>query len=155
MEQVDRTGVLLPRVTRDTPATPQQVWDLLSDGWSLAGWVGGASPIRTVDQGWPRPWACIHHSVGSCLAFTNDSTRVIVAAAPHRLMLRARAWPLTEATVDITIVRLGRCAQTTLTATTSHGPGRLKPLPVQWALIAPRNRQCLRRLALLADGRTG
>lgn len=85
----------------------------------------------------------------------NDSTRVIVATAPHRLVLQARGWPLGEATVDITVVSHGRGARITLTETASHGPGRLVPLPVQLALIAPRNRESLRRLALLAEGRTG
>lgn len=62
LRQVDRTGVLLPRVTRDTTATPQQVWDVLSDDWLFSGWMVGASRNRAVDEGWPRPLARIQHS---------------------------------------------------------------------------------------------
>ena len=39
---------------RTVEATPQQVWDVLSDGWLFPLWVVGASRMREVDDHWPE-----------------------------------------------------------------------------------------------------
>ena len=45
--------------------TPEDVWNVLADGWLYGLWVVGASRIRGVDRSWPSPDSRIHHSVGS------------------------------------------------------------------------------------------
>jgi uncharacterized protein YndB with AHSA1/START domain len=81
------------RVTRAVLAPPSAVWAVLSDGWLYSGWVVGASRIRGVDSGWPRPGARIHHSVGSWPALLDDQTQVLRVEPEVELVLQARAWP--------------------------------------------------------------
>ena len=51
--------------TRVMNATPDQVWEVLSDGWLYPLWVVGASRMREVDDAWPALGARLHHSVGT------------------------------------------------------------------------------------------
>ena len=44
--------------------TPEQVWDVLSDGRAYAEWVAGTQHIRDVDAGWPEPGARIYFTFG-------------------------------------------------------------------------------------------
>lgn len=143
----------MPRLHWDTTATPAQVWDVLADGWLFSGWVVGASRIRAVDPGWPQPGARIHHSVGAWPALLNDSTVVTEARAPERLVLQARGWPFGEATVEIIVAATAGGSRITLAETGSHGLGRWVPRQVEWVVAAPRNRETLQRLSLLAEGR--
>ena len=41
-------------VSRVMKATPDQVWDVLADGWLYPLWVVGASRMREVDDHWPQ-----------------------------------------------------------------------------------------------------
>jgi uncharacterized protein YndB with AHSA1/START domain len=132
----------------------EAVWAVLADGWQYASWVVGASRVRAVDEGWPQPPARLHHSVGLWPALLSDSTASLEADPPHRLVLTARAWPLGEARVELVIVPDGAGTCTvTITEDATKGPGRLVPMPVRQAMIVPRNREALRRLALIAEGR--
>ena len=84
----------------------------------------------------------------------SDSTHVEESQAPHRLLLTAKAWPAGEALVDIEVIPDGTEACTvSIAEDASNGPGRFVPMPVRQAAILPRNRETLRRLALLAEGR--
>ncbi|WP_432420736.1 SRPBCC family protein [Nocardia farcinica] len=51
-------------VTLTLTATPEEIFDVLCDGWCYGLWVVGASHIRDVDAGWPAAGARIHHGVG-------------------------------------------------------------------------------------------
>ncbi|MEO6879806.1 MAG: SRPBCC family protein [Mycobacteriaceae bacterium] len=143
----------MPHVFRDSTATPQQVWDVLADGWLFSSWVVGASRIRAVDATWPQPGARIHHSVGAWPALMNDSTHVTAAEPGLRLVLQARGWPVGEATVEITVAPTTTGSRITLDETGSAGVGRWMPSALEWVVVAPRNRESLKRLALLAEGR--
>ena len=68
--------------TLRTSATPNQIWNVLSDAWLYAGWVVGSSRIRDVDPQWPRPGTRFHHSVGAWPLLSNDFTEVI-SQEPH------------------------------------------------------------------------
>ena len=61
---------------RTMKATPQDVWDVLSEGWLYPLWVVGASRMREVDDHWPQPGARLHHSVGSWPLLVDDATEV-------------------------------------------------------------------------------
>ena len=90
--------------TRRIHATPEQVWDVLSDGWLYPLWVVGASRMREVDDHWPAVGAKLHHSVGTWPLLIDDDTEVIEVVPGHRLVLHARAWPTGAAGVTILLV---------------------------------------------------
>ncbi len=140
-------------VYRDTSASPTQVWDVLADGWSMAGWVVGASRIREVDPGWPAPRTRVHHSAGSWPLLLDDTTSVVNATPGRELVLQARGWPLGEARVELTLTPAGHGCRITLSEDVTHGPGRFIPAPLRKVGVQARNTECLRRLALLAEGR--
>ncbi len=141
-------------VSRAVNAPPAAVWAVLSDGWLYANWVVGASRIRDVDEGWPRRGTRIHHSFGLWPVLIDDTTEVLSAEPERELVLKARGWPAGEAEVRITLVP-GRAEHTTVSIVEDAvaGPGKLVPRPARQLVIVPRNRETLRRLALIAEGR--
>jgi hypothetical protein len=145
-------GVVTAR--RDVRAPADAVWTVLSDGWSYATWVVGASRVRDVDPHWPQEGALIHHSFGLWPGVVNDTTEVLRSEPLRRLAMRARGWPVGEAEVVVTIEPTGPEACTvSITEDAVTGPGKLIPRPVRQLLIGPRNVETLMRLALLAEGR--
>lgn len=142
-------------VTTEVRASPEQVFAVLADGWSYAGWVVGASHIRTVDPGWPGLGTRIHHSVGPWPLLVGDVTTVHAVAPPRTLELDARLWPLGAARIrlELTETRPG-VTEVRMAERAVRGPGRVLPDAVQALLLVPRNRESLRRLADLVIGRT-
>ena len=140
-------------VRRTTTAAPSAVWAVLADGWSLAGWVVGASRIRQVEAGWPAPGTRVHHSVGAWPLLIDDTTSVVSSDPTHELVLQARGWPAGEARVTMRLIPEGDGTLISMSEVATRGPGRLVPEPVQWLGVAPRNAECLRRLVLLVEGR--
>ncbi|OLT55139.1 SRPBCC family protein [Cellulosimicrobium sp. CUA-896] len=143
--------VSLSRVVR-APAT--DVLEVLADGWTYASWVVGTSRIRAVDTSFPAPGSRIHHSVGAWPLLLDDET-VVRAWDPDRgIEMQARGWPFGEARVRVTVAPSASGAECTvrLDEDASRGPGRFVPKPVRSALLTPRNRETLRRLALAAEG---
>ncbi len=144
-----------PAETRVVEASAEQVWAVLADGWLYATWVVGASRIRMVDAHWPAAGSKIHHSVGLWPALIDDHTEVSTARPGQELVLKARAWPVGEARVRVTIDGLDehRCRVSMIEDATA-GPGRLIPRPLRQLAILPRNKESLLRLALLAERRS-
>ena len=141
-------------VERVVHAPAEAVWTVLSDGWSYATWVVGASRVRDVDTSWPDEGALIHHSFGLWPGVVNDTTEVLRSEAPRELALRARGWPAGEAEVVLTIEPEGpESCRVTITEDAVSGPGTLIPRPVRQLMIGPRNVETLLRLALLSEGR--
>jgi Polyketide cyclase / dehydrase and lipid transport len=140
-------------VTRAVAASPADVWSVLADGWLYATWVVGASRIRAVDPGWPATGTSVHHSFGVWPLVINDDTAVLGAEPERELVLRAKGWPLGEAIVRLTLTPRGPDTVLTLQEDATAGPGRLVPRPVRQLGVAPRNKESLRRLGFLAEGR--
>ncbi|WP_241248956.1 SRPBCC family protein [Rhodococcus sp. X156] len=140
-------------VTRTTTATPEQVWDVLNDGWLYVGWVVGTSTIREVDKSWPQPESKLYHSVGVWPLTLNDSTSVVSVDPGRCLELQARGNPGGEARVVVTTEPRDGGTLVTMAEDAIRGPGRLVPYPLRWASIWPRNTESLRRLCALAEGR--
>lgn len=140
-------------VVRRMKCSPQAVSDVLADGWSFATWVVGTSRIRGVDPAWPAPGARIAHSAGLWPAVVNDITVSLAWEPGRRLELQARGWPAGEARVVLEVRADGAGCVVRLDEDADRGPGRIVPRPVRDALIVPRNRESLRRLAMLAERR--
>ena len=140
-------------VTRIVNTTPDRVWEVLSDGWLFPLWVVGAARIRDVDDTWPEVGARIYHSVGVWPALINDDTEVLEQQPSRLIRLRAKAWPLGEAHVAITLSATGSHTEVVIDEQAMSGPGAVIPD----ALIAPvlkwRNVEALRRLAFIAEKR--
>ena len=146
-------------VTRDVAASPEQVWAVLADGWSYAGWVVGASRMRGVDDDWPVAGSRLHHSVGVWPLLINDSTSVLESEPGRRIVLQARAWPAGEATVElqlepVDVPGVPSGCRVTMSEAPTRGPGRALHNPVNELLLTKRNVESLLRLAQLAEGRT-
>jgi len=141
-------------ITRVVNAPADVVWSVLADGWLYATWVVGASRIREVDLGWPGVGSRVHHSFGIWPLVIDDTSEVLISIPSRELKLRARGWPAGEAEVHLTLTP-DRAEHTTVSIVEDAvaGPGSLIPRPVRQLVIAPRNVEALRRLALIAEGR--
>ncbi|GAB3086816.1 SRPBCC family protein [Nocardioides zeae] len=144
----------MARNERLTDATPAQVWDVLADGWLYPSWVVGATRMRAVDDTWPAAGSRLHHSVGVWPLLLDDATVVERSEPAHLLQLKARGWPMGEARVVLTLEPEGQGTRLVIEEDAIAGPGRLAPPPVRGVSIAWRNVETLRRLALLAEGRS-
>ena len=139
--------------TRLVHATPQQVWDVLADGWLYPLWVVGASRMRAVDDGWPAVGTRLHHSVGAWPLLLDDTTEVLDVVPGSMLSLRARAWPTGAAEVVLRLEASGTETEVEIQENVVSGPGALMPDLVEDPLLGWRNVEALRRLALLVEGR--
>jgi len=139
--------------TRVMQATPEQVWEVLSDGWLYPLWVVGASRMREVDDGWPAPETRLHHSVGSWPLLIDDVTESIESVPGTRLVLHAHAWPTGRATVTLQLNPVGAETEVVIEERATAGPGALVPGLVQDPLLGWRNVEALRRLAYLVERR--
>ncbi len=132
---------------------PTDVFAVLSDGWTYGLWVVGAARIRDVDPGWPQAGARIHHSVGVWPMLLHESTHSEGAEAPHRLSMRARAWPIGEAHIDLRIDPHDQGCVVTIDEHAASGPATMVPAAVQAVILRWRNAETLRRLSFIAEGR--
>jgi hypothetical protein len=133
--------------------TPEDVFDVLRDGWTYGMWVVGAARIRAVDEGWPAAGSRIHHSVGLWPALLSDTTSVEVVDAPREIVLTVRAWPTGQGKVRITCEPHPQGTLVTMEETASSGPAVLVPRVLQDPMLHVRNVEALRRLSYLAENR--
>jgi len=140
-------------VTRRMHCPPDAVLAVLADGWSYATWVVGTSRIRSVDPAWPAPGARLAHSVGVWPLVLDDVTTCRAWDPERGIELQARGWPAGEARVRIEVAAGSGGSVVRLEEDAVRGPGTLVPAPVRSAVLVPRNRETLSRLAMLAEGR--
>src|SRR5436305_10536712 len=129
----------MPVVDRGMAGDAHQVWDVLSDGWLFPVWVVGATHMRDVDDTWPAPGAQLHHEVGAGPMSLSDTTQVIESDPGRRLVLRARAWPVGEAVIEITVEPHPDGTFVRLAEGTSRGPAYLLDNPLQRKILKARN----------------
>lgn len=137
--------------TRTIHATPEAVFDVLADGWSYSQWVVGASRVRDVTEGWPAEGTHIHHSVGAWPLLIDDTTTVRSCDRPRQLELTVRAWPSGEGIVRLTCRPNGAGTDVTMEEDATRGPATLVPKVARDVVLDRRNRESLRRLAILAE----
>jgi hypothetical protein len=133
--------------------SPQDVFDVLADGWLFPTWVVGSSRMRSVDEHWPAVGAKLHHSFGVWPVLLNDETVMREWDPPRRAVISPKGWPVGEALVTIEakptttgcVVRIQEKAQ--------KGPATVLPHILLDLGLHPRNFETLRRLAFIAEGR--
>jgi len=147
----------MSRNSKVIEATPDQVWDVLADGWLYPLWVVGATRMRDVEDEWPTVGSRLHHSAGVWPVVIDDDTEVLDVSPRTMMRLRARGWPLGEAEVVITVTPVetpvGAHTRVDIKEDAVSGPGTLLPKILRDPLIKLRNVESLRRLAFLAEGR--
>jgi hypothetical protein len=140
--------------TRRIKATPEQVWDVLADGWLYPLWVVGASRMREVDDGWPAVGTRLHHSIGAWPLLIDDKTEVIEATPGSMLVLHAHGWPAGKAEVRLRLDAVGGETDVTIEEDAIAGPAMLMPKPLRDVQLKWRNTESLRRLAYVVERRT-
>jgi uncharacterized protein YndB with AHSA1/START domain len=140
--------------TRTMHATPEQVWEVLADGWLYPLWVVGASRMREVDAEWPATGARLHHSVGSWPLLLDDSTEVLDVQPGSMLTLKARAWPAGAAEVRLHVRPSGSETEVVIEEDAVEGPATLMPKSLRDVQLRWRNVETLRRLAYIVERRS-
>lgn len=144
----------MARTERVVEASPERVFAVLADGWSYADWVVGTAHIRDVDSSWPAVGSRLHHKVGPWPLSTADVTHVVTCDPPHRLVMRARMWPLGEAVAAFTLVRVDAArTRVILVEDFVRGPMRWMRTKVNDLALHGRNVEVLSRLADFAENR--
>lgn len=138
---------------RTVNCRPEDVFRVLGDGWLYPAWVVGASRMRDVDDTWPQKGAELHHSVGVWPALLDDTTVVEEWSPPHRMVMRAKGWPIGEARVTLRVRAFGEGTMVRIDEEPVNGPATLLPSLITTPLLRWRNSETLQRLAFLAEGR--
>jgi hypothetical protein len=144
----------MTQIEKTIPASAQEIFAVLADGWSYAGWVVGASHIRDVDPAWPAVGTRLHHSSGPWPLEIKDITLVRAMEPDRSLELEARLWFLGRVRITLTLTPEGdHSTRVVMEETTIGGLAKALPHPVQAVLLKPRNHEALARLADMATGR--
>jgi uncharacterized protein YndB with AHSA1/START domain len=140
-------------VKRDIAATRQQVWNVIADGWTYSQWVVGNSRMRAVDPSWPTRGATIHHTIGIWPVVLNDETEVETSTPPEELVLLAKSRPFGAARITLRLRDTETGCRVEMAEVPVGGPLNWVPRRLALAAAYPRNRECLARLAALAERR--
>lgn len=140
-------------IARVMRSTPDDVFATLSDGWLYPVWVVGAARMRAVAPEWPRQGSKIHHSFGAWPVLIDDETEVVEWSPPQRVRLRAKGGPIGRAVVAIEVREHPQGCVVRIGEEPVAGPTLAVPRALWAPLMRLRNRETLRRLAFLAEGR--
>jgi uncharacterized protein YndB with AHSA1/START domain len=132
-------------------ASVDDVFAILTDGWSYAAWVVGASRIRDVDAAWPKPGSRIHHSVGAWPVLIDDTTSALEYEPGRRLKMKVRVWPAGHGEVEFQATETPTGCRLVMKEQATSGPISLLPKALADVVLHPRNAEALRRLKLLAE----
>lgn len=140
-------------VHRHFPCGPEQVFNVLADGWLYANWVVGAAHICRVDDRWPAVGARICYQMGPWPTQARDFTTVLAVEHNRLLELRAQLRPLGAAKIRLELTRTDDGTRVRLIERVHSGAFSLIPDWVQAVIVAPRNAVSLARLEDIAVGR--
>ena len=145
---------MAPTVTRDIAASPERVWEVLADGWTYAQWVVGNSRMRAVDPGCPAVGSTIEHSIGVWPLLLDDITVVQDCRPLEELVLLAKGRPLGKARITLRLFDIDGGCRIEMAEVPVGAPMGWVPHRLALLAVGPRNRECTRRLAALAERRT-
>ena len=134
--------------------SPQDVFDVLADGWLFPSWVVGSSRMRSVDDEWPAVDSKLHHSFGVWPLLLNDETVVREWDPPRRAVISPKGWPVGEALVTIDVKPRGAGCVVRIQEKAQKGPATVIPTFLMDVYLHWRNVETLRRLAFIAEGRS-
>ena len=133
-------------------APREQVWKVIADGWTYSQWVVGNSRMRAVDEDWPAPQSVIEHSIGVWPLVINDRTIVQECSPEEKLVLLAKLGPFGAACITLQLADAADGCSVEMSEVPVQGPISLIPNRLASAGVSVRNRECLWRLAALAEG---
>ncbi len=141
----------MARATTEMAAPTEDVWAVLSDGWTYSAWVVGTVKIRDVDAGWPAVGAKLHHAFGAWPLMIKDETEVLECEPVRRLLMQARGWPMGEATVELVLNPAGDHTRVEMYEEPTVGPGAWLNNPLVEAVGKKRLEETLERLRRLVE----
>jgi len=106
-----------------------------------------------VQPEWPATGTRICHSVGVWPLVIDDETRVEKCVPREELVLRAKIWPVGEARVTLRLSDAPGGCRIEMSEVAVAGLMKALPEAVQQAAFDPRNKECLWRLANIAEQR--
>ena len=133
---------------------PEQVFAVLADGWGYADWVVGTAHVRDVDPDFPAAGSRLRHKSGPWPFSIKDESTVLECEPPYLLVLKVRTWPAGAGIVRLMLTAHG--AEATRVAMAEQfveGPLRWFRARFDGLVLRRRNKESLRRLADLAQGR--
>ncbi len=137
--------------TKETTASPTQVWAVLSDGYRYDDWVQGTKEIREVDSGWPSKGAAIHYSVGVGPITYKNETVSRDCLTERSLELEVHATPFGTVRVGIKIEPSGTGSTVTLDEHPYRGPVRVLHNPLTRLGFLARTETMIDDLIRLAE----
>ena len=150
--RVDRLPVNRQMATvKQVDVARERVWGAMADGWTYTQWVVGNSRTRAVDAHWPQPGSAIRHSVGVWPLVINDKTVVESCTPGYELVLRAHLGLLGAARITMRLVDVAGGCRIEMIEVPVTGPINLIPDRLVLVAVVPRNRECLLRLAAIAE----
>ena len=130
-------------------ASPEHVFDVLSDPYSYADWVVGTTEVVTADETWPAEGSRFTWRVGAPPLQTTGQTEVLEQDPPRRLVLRI-GLPVGHVRIEIELHRETDGTQVTLNEYVS--------VPLARAMADPplhmRNARAVSQLKALVEGRS-
>jgi len=139
--------------TVEVPRPPEAVWSVLADPGSYGEWVTGAADIRGVEGHWPEPGSMFKHTQGIPVIGLRDSSSVVAADSPRRLVLEVRARPVVVAEVVLELEPRDGGTHVTMIEKPTGGLLHKIYRPRIDRLVHKRNEESLRRLKELAERR--
>lgn len=140
-------------VSRVIPASADQVWAVLGNGWTYSRWVVGTGGIRAVDVPYPVPGSQLHYRIGHWPLAKKGVTTCLRHTPPKRLELEAEGWPLGTVHIDLSLTEEGGGTQVAITEYPKRGPASALHNPFADLMIWLRNIETLRRLEKAVLGR--
>jgi uncharacterized protein YndB with AHSA1/START domain len=135
-------------------ATPERIFEVLSDPETYAYWVVGSKKIRSSDPEFPAPGSRFHHEVGVGPFTIRDHSEVEEADPPNYLQMRVKARPLGTGRVKMRIDPVGEnSSRVTMVEDPADPLTAIVFSPLTHLLMRGRNKEALARLAALAEGR--
>ena len=134
-------------------ATPEAVFDVLSDPAAYAHWVVGAKEIRGADPGFPKAGTRFHHTVGVGPLTLKDHSTVIELEHSRRLVLEANLKALGSALVTLTLHPERAGTRVVMTERPSRGSPLRLGHKLGNVLLRGRNFLSLERLKELVEHR--
>jgi uncharacterized protein YndB with AHSA1/START domain len=135
-------------------ATRDEVFAVLSDGWTYSNWVVGTSHMRAVEAEWPAVGSHLFHASGAWPAAIRDKSTVDAVDPGRRLELTALGRPFGAAKIVLELEDAPGGCHVTMHETPSAGPGKWLHNPASEALLHRRNTEALNRLAAIVERRT-